>query len=74
MRPCLPLAICTDAHTGNVTQLTSGHDFYSNPRVSPDGGRRMCWIAWDFPQMPWDGTLLMVADVQEDGLLNNIQT
>jgi len=46
--------------------LTAGHDFYMQPRFSPDG-RRVCWIAWDHPNMPWDGTSLYVADVQETG-------
>ena len=46
--------------------LVSGHDFYSTPRVSPDGAR-LCWLAWRHPQMPWDGTELWVADLGADG-------
>ena len=42
--------------------LAEGHDFYMQPRISPDG-RRMAWVAWDHPNMPWDGTLLYMADV-----------
>ena len=42
--------------------LTAGHDFYMQPRFSPDG-RRFAWIAWDHPNMPWDGTVLYLADV-----------
>lgn len=37
--------------------LADGHDFFAAPCPSPDG-RRLAWIAWDHPQMPWDGTLL----------------
>ena len=44
--------------------LASGHDFYMQPRFSPDG-RRFAWIAWDHPNMPWDGTILYLADVLE---------
>lgn len=51
---------------GTVTELASGHDFYSDPRLSPDG-RRLAWLSWDFPQMPWDGTGLWVAAVAADG-------
>jgi dipeptidyl aminopeptidase/acylaminoacyl peptidase len=36
----------------------SGRDFYMAPRVAPDG--RLAWLEWDFPNMPWDGTVLRV--------------
>jgi dipeptidyl aminopeptidase/acylaminoacyl peptidase len=42
--------------------LASGADFYSHPRPSPDG-RRLCWLQWDHPRMPWDGSELWVADL-----------
>jgi dipeptidyl aminopeptidase/acylaminoacyl peptidase len=42
--------------------LATGHDFYMQPRWSPDGGQ-FCWIAWDHPNMPWDGTKLFIAPV-----------
>ncbi|HUY31482.1 MAG TPA: prolyl oligopeptidase family serine peptidase [Pirellulales bacterium] len=47
--------------------LTAGHDFYMQPRFSPDG-RRFAWIAWDHPNMPWDGTVLYLADVLASSL------
>lgn len=50
--------------------IASGRDFYSSPRLSPDG-RRLTWLAWDFPQMPWDGTELWVADWLPGGSLRN---
>ena len=37
--------------------LVAGHDFFSSPRLSPDG-RRLAWLSWDHPDMPWDGTEL----------------
>ncbi len=46
--------------------LVSGHDFFSNARLDPDG-RRSCWLAWDHPDLPWDGTGLWLADVGADG-------
>lgn len=46
--------------------LALGNDFYMQPRWSPDGAR-LAWIAWDHPNMPWDGTQLVVAPVQIDG-------
>ena len=45
-----------------------GHsDFVAYPRLSLDG-RRLAWIAWDHPNMPWDATTLYVADVTDAGL------
>lgn len=52
--------------------LVSGNDFYSNPRLSADGSR-LAWLAWNHPNMPWDGTELWVAEVLSDGTLGNRQ-
>ena len=49
--------------------VASGHDFFAAPRVDPSG-RRLAWLAWDHPRMPWDGTQLWVADVEPDGTLS----
>ncbi|GAB4211033.1 MAG: S9 family peptidase [Synechococcales cyanobacterium] len=48
--------------------LHGGHDFYSSPRISPDG-RRIAWITWDHPHMPWDNTQLWVAELDDQGSL-----
>jgi dipeptidyl aminopeptidase/acylaminoacyl peptidase len=48
--------------------VASGHDFFAAPRPSPDG-RRLAWLSWDRPCMPWDGTDLWVADLGPDGRL-----
>ncbi|MFR9675503.1 prolyl oligopeptidase family serine peptidase [Streptomyces sp. TR02-1] len=53
-----------------LRELTGGpgddHRFLTGARFSPDG-RRAAWLAWDHPAMPWDGTLLRIADVDADG-------
>jgi dipeptidyl aminopeptidase/acylaminoacyl peptidase len=48
--------------------LVEGNDFYSTPRLSPDGAR-LCWLTWNHPNMPWDGCELWVAEVDADGAL-----
>jgi dipeptidyl aminopeptidase/acylaminoacyl peptidase len=42
--------------------LVSGPDFVSSPRWGPEG--RLCWLEWDHPNMPWDGTRLYAGDPQ----------
>jgi dipeptidyl aminopeptidase/acylaminoacyl peptidase len=42
--------------------LVSGHDFFMAPRLDP-AGRRLAWLAWDHPRMPWDGTELWVGEL-----------
>jgi dipeptidyl aminopeptidase/acylaminoacyl peptidase len=48
--------------------LVSGNDFYSTPRLSPDGSR-LAWLTWNHPNMPWDGTELWVGEFNDDGSL-----
>ena len=53
---------------GEGVVLVSGNDFYSSPRLSPDGNQ-LAWLTWKHPNMPWDSTELWVAEVDEDGSL-----
>lgn len=48
--------------------LVEGNDFYSSPRLSPDG-TKLAYLAWNHPNMPWDGCELFVAEVGLDGTL-----
>jgi dipeptidyl aminopeptidase/acylaminoacyl peptidase len=47
--------------------LYAASDFVAFPRLSRDG-RRLAFIAWNHPSMPWDGTELKVADLAPEGL------
>ena len=62
------VAIPTDG-SGPPVSLASGYDFYAAPRLDPEG-TRLCWLAWHFPQMPWDGCELWTATFGADGLLH----
>ncbi|HEV2028989.1 MAG TPA: prolyl oligopeptidase family serine peptidase [Candidatus Dormibacteraeota bacterium] len=50
-----------DAYT-----VAAGNDFYSSPKLSPDGGR-LAWTTWNHPNMPWDGSELWVGELDRDG-------
>jgi dipeptidyl aminopeptidase/acylaminoacyl peptidase len=49
------------------TVLYAGSDFVAYPRASPDG-RRVAWIAWNHPNMPWDATTLYLGEWTSHGL------
>ena len=60
--------VAIDLASGDESVLASGHDFFSNPRLSPDG-RMVAWLSWDHPRMPWEGSDLWVARIDDDGRL-----
>ena len=64
------VAIPLDGEPSAGDVLVSGDDFYSTPRLSPDGSQ-LAWLSWRHPRMPWDGTELWVAAIAADGSLAN---
>jgi dipeptidyl aminopeptidase/acylaminoacyl peptidase len=59
-----------DSHGATWPQkLHAAHDFYMQPAWHPEG-KFIAWVAWDHPNMPWDGTVLYLGEiVYEDGRL-----
>jgi dipeptidyl aminopeptidase/acylaminoacyl peptidase len=53
--------------------LWSGADFVAAPRLAPDG-RRLVFVAWNHPNMPWDATGLRLADLAHDGKFKRVRT
>jgi dipeptidyl aminopeptidase/acylaminoacyl peptidase len=43
--------------------LAQGADFYMQPVWHPTG-KRLAWVEWDHPNMPWDGARLMLTEWQ----------
>jgi hypothetical protein len=52
--------------SGTPRVVASGHDFYASPTLSPEGDR-LAFLAWDHPNMPWNGTLLEVVEWHASG-------
>ena len=65
------LLVRVDLESGEVARIATGHDFYSSPRISPDGSR-LCFYLWDHPNMPWDGTELWVATLDDMGCISEL--
>ncbi|MEO6567047.1 MAG: prolyl oligopeptidase family serine peptidase, partial [Casimicrobiaceae bacterium] len=64
--------VAIDLRSGDEHVLAAGHDFFSSPRLSPDG-KQLAWLSWAHPNMPWDGTTLWLADIGVDGMLGAAQ-
>ena len=62
--------VSIDLASGDTQVVVSGNDFYSSPRLSPDG-TRLAWLTWTHPNMPWDGTELWTGELQADGSLGH---
>ena len=63
--------VAVDLSGASATQvLVSGNDFYSTPRLSPDGNR-MSWLTWRHADMPWVATEAWVGDVFPDRTIGN---
>ena len=67
------LVVIDLASNNAIETLASGNDFYSSPRLSPDG-TKLAWLTWQHPNMPWDATELWVGEINEQGeIINSIK-
>ncbi len=62
--------VTIDLNPVEVNNLIEGDDFYTSPRLSPDG-KQLAWISWNHPDMPWDSSYLWLADIDENGGLSS---
>jgi dipeptidyl aminopeptidase/acylaminoacyl peptidase len=62
--------IALDLTNGAIKILALGADFYSNPRLSPDG-KQFSFLRWNHPNMPWDGTECVLAQLNQNGDIIN---
>jgi dipeptidyl aminopeptidase/acylaminoacyl peptidase len=59
------VSIDADGDSDPIT-IAAGNDFYSSPKLSPDGNR-VAWTTWNHPNMPWDGCELWLSELDRDG-------
>ncbi len=57
------LAVVDSSGQGWPQILVQGEDFYMQPAWHPKG-RHLAWIAWNHPNMPWDGTWLRIGELE----------
>jgi dipeptidyl aminopeptidase/acylaminoacyl peptidase len=50
--------------------LLTGNDFYTYPRVSPDG-TQLAWVTWNNPGLPFFGCELWKGEIKSDGSIAN---
>jgi dipeptidyl aminopeptidase/acylaminoacyl peptidase len=55
-----------------VQKIKKGNDFYSSLAISPDN-KKLAFLSWNHPNMPWDSATLYVADITENGDLKNLK-
>ncbi|XP_005101732.1 acylamino-acid-releasing enzyme [Aplysia californica] len=58
--------VAIDPASKKQSVLVKGADFYSCPRVSPDG-KKIAWVQWYHPNMPWDSTEVWTAELSASG-------
>ena len=68
------LELAADGEPGGqpLMTLASGSDFYASPSLSPDGSQ-LAWLAWNHPNMPWDGTELWCGRLEDDGAVTKAE-
>jgi hypothetical protein len=54
--------VAVTVDNGSIKVLATGNDFYSAPRLSPDG-KQLAYVTWNHPNMPWDASELRVTSL-----------
>ena len=56
------LAVVDTAGERWPAKLAEGRDFYMQPAWDPSG-KRLAWVEWRHPNMPWDGAEVRLAEI-----------
>lgn len=58
---------------GECHCLHASEDFYGAPVLSRSG-RRIAWVSWQLPDMPWHRSRLWIGELDDDGRLTNLRS
>jgi dipeptidyl aminopeptidase/acylaminoacyl peptidase len=61
-----------DLASGEVRPLVRGADFYAFPRLDATG-RRLAFLSWKHPCMPWDACELQLATLDDAGAITSLE-
>ena len=62
--------ISYDLKSKEMEVVAQGDDFYAAPRLSPDCSQ-LAFISWNHPNMPWDGSNLYLASLDDVGRIES---
>ncbi len=62
--------VSININNGTLSSIEEGYDFYASPRINSCSSQ-LCWQSWNYPNMPWDGNQLFLADISSDGHIHN---
>ncbi|MBI5274080.1 MAG: S9 family peptidase [Chlamydiales bacterium] len=66
------LIVKIDLFTKQVSDFFTGYDFFSSLAIRDDGNA-ICFVCWNFPNMPWDESYLIELHLSEQGDILSIQ-
>lgn len=64
--------IAIDLKDGSIHERIAGADFYSNPRLSPNG-EELAFVSWNHPDMPWQASGVWLATLDTKGSVLHIK-
>uniref|UniRef100_A0AC35TJ79 Acyl-peptide hydrolase n=1 Tax=Rhabditophanes sp. KR3021 TaxID=114890 RepID=A0AC35TJ79_9BILA len=67
------LIVSINIDTKEESIIGSGNDFYAVPRVSPNG-KYISYMTWKIPNMSWDNTTIVVAELSNGKIGKVIST